>query len=249
MPVLNSNTMQTHNIGGSGYGFSGKRIEDLGASEYTLVVLAVDRSGSTHGFDKLSEEAVKQIVKSCRHSPRADNLMLRVVLFNHSLSELHGFKPLTECNVDDYTGTIHAGGGTALYDAAYNIVESASRYGRDLADQHYEANAITFVITDGLENGNSTMTVTEVKKALDGAVQDESLESMRAILVGLNVDPTSGISSALDAFRQDAGFDQYVAAGDADENTLAKLADFVSKSISAQSQALGTGGPSQSLTF
>lgn len=248
MPVLNSNPMQDHNIAGN-YGFSGKRIDDLGASEYTLVVIAVDRSGSVHGFDSQLETALKQVVKSCRHSPRADNLMLRVVLFNHNLSELHGFKPLTECNVDDYTGTITPGGGTALYDAAHNIIESASRYGRDLAAQHYEANAITFVLTDGCENGDSTMTVKEVRKALDGAVVDESLESMRAVLVGVNVDPQSGTSSQLDAFHNDAGFDQYVAAGSTDESTLAKLADFVSQSISAQSQALGTGGPSQSLTF
>ncbi|GAH21713.1 unnamed protein product, partial [marine sediment metagenome] len=31
--------------------------------------------------------------------------------------------------------------------------------------------------------------------------------------------------------------------------TLSKLAKFVSRSISAQSQALGTGGPSQALQF
>jgi len=33
------------------------------------------------------------------------------------------------------------------------------------------------------------------------------------------------------------------------EKTLAKLADFVSRSYSSQSQALTTGGPSVSLTF
>jgi hypothetical protein len=37
--------------------------------------------------------------------------------------------------------------------------------------------------------------------------------------------------------------------GDADSATLARLAEFVSRSISAQSQALGTGGSSQALVF
>ena len=157
--------------------------------------------------------------------------------------------PRTSTNPDDYTGTITPGGGTALYDASHNVIESASRYGRDLTSQHYEANAITFVITDGMENGNSTMTVNQIKIALDGAVTDESLESMRAVLLGVNVDPDSGASRCLDAFRTDAGFDQYVAVGDATESKLAKLADFVSKSISATSQALGSGGASQSLLF
>lgn len=250
MPALNTDpSMQNHAIAGSGYGYSAKRIGDLGASEYTLVVIAVDISGSVHGFGKGIEEALKSVIQSCRHSPRADNLMLRVVLFNHQLTELHGFKPLTECNVDDYTGVIQTGGGTALYDASHNAVEAASRYGRDLVNQKYDANAIVFVVTDGKENGNSTLTVRQVKTAFDGAVTDETLESMRAVLLGVNVDPNSGTSRWLDEFRTDAGFDQYVAIGDATESKLAKLADFVSKSISSQSQALGTGGPSQSLTF
>ena len=241
--------MESHNIGGSNYGFSAKRIDDLGASEYTLVSIAVDVSGSVHGFGPVIEEALKQVVQSCQHSPRADNLMLRTVLFNHALIEQHGFKPLRECNVDDYTGIIRPGGGTALYDAAQNGVEAATQYGRDLAKQHYEANGILFVLTDGHENGNSTMTVNSVKAALESSVTDEDLESMRAVLVGVNVNANSGTSNALDQFARDAGFDQYLAAGKADANSLAKLADFVSRSISAQSQALGTGGPSQSLTF
>jgi uncharacterized protein YegL len=241
--------MQSHNITGSNYGFSAARIEDLGASEYTLVDIEVDRSGSVGGFGPEIEKALKTVLQACRHSPRADNLMLRVNMFNHSLSELHGFKPLTDINVDDYTGSINPGGGTALYDASHNGVEAVARYGKDLAAQHYEANAIVFVITDGYENGNSTMTANSVRDALKAAVHDEDLESLRSVLIGVNVDPASGTSSVLDDFKNTAGFDQYVAAGDASESNLAKLADFVSKSISAQSQALGTGGASQSLTF
>jgi uncharacterized protein YegL len=250
MPALITDpSMQSHAAAGSSYGYSGKRIGDLGSSEYTLVVLAMDVSGSVYRSGPAIEVAIKNIVQACRHSPRADNLMLRVVLFDHTIQELHGFKPLTECNVDDYTGTINPGGGTALYDASHNAIEAASRYGRDLVAQRYDANAIVFVGTDGKENGNSSLTVSEVAKALNDSVTDEALESMRAVLLGINVDPTSGTSQWLDTFRTDAGFDQYVAIGDATEDKLAKLADFVSRSISSQSQALGTGGPSQSLTF
>jgi hypothetical protein len=36
MPILNSHNMDTQRIGGSHYGFSGKRVNDLGACEYTL---------------------------------------------------------------------------------------------------------------------------------------------------------------------------------------------------------------------
>lgn len=249
MPALVTKSMQSHALAGSGYGYSAKRIGDLGATEYTLVVIAVDHSGSVHGFGQGIEDALQSVVRSCHRSSRADNLMLRVVLFNHQLTELHGFKPLGECDVDDYAGAVRTGGGTALYDAAHNAVASAARYGRDLVAQRYDANAIVFVITDGCENGDSAMGVRQVADALDGAVTDEALESMRAVLLGVNVDPQSGTSRTLESFRTDAGFDQYVAIGDATESRLARLADFVSRSISSQSQALGTGGASQVLTF
>lgn len=47
----------------------------------------------------------------------------------------------------------------------------------------------------------------------------------------------------------DAGFTQYVEVDNATDAKLAKLADFVSRSVSSQSQALGSGGPSKALTF
>jgi hypothetical protein len=50
-------------------------------------------------------------------------------------------------------------------------------------------------------------------------------------------------------FHQEAGFTQYVELDNADTKTLARLAEIVSRSISAQSQALGTGGASQPLVF
>tara|TARA_Y100000310_G_scaffold279517_1_gene298667 strand:+ start:3510 stop:3662 length:153 start_codon:yes stop_codon:yes gene_type:complete len=41
-------TSQSFNIGGSTFGFSGIGVDDLEASEYTLVVIAVDMSGSVY---------------------------------------------------------------------------------------------------------------------------------------------------------------------------------------------------------
>jgi len=69
-----------------------------------------------------------------------------------------------------------------------------------------------------------------------------------SILIGVNI-TDSMVSQALNDFNTRAGFTQYVEIGNASKSTLAKLAQFVSKSISSQSQALGTGSASASLTF
>lgn len=246
MPVFTDN-MDTHTLQGSNYGFSAKRIDDLGATEYTLVGLACDGSSSVTAFRLEMEKCVKEIIKACARSPRADNLMSRFLLFNNRLHEVHGFKPLSECNQDEYTDSVQTGGTTALFDAACNVVDSVRQYGADLMKNDFDVNGIIFVITDGDDNA-SAATAVELRKTLERAVQSEALESIVSILIGVNVqDPQ--LSTKLHQIAQTAGFTQYVELGDAQASTLARLADFVSRSISSQSQALGTGGPSQSLNF
>lgn len=246
MPLLDL-SLNNHAVAGTNYGFSAMRIADLGASEYTLGLIIVDVSGSVAGFRRPIEEAVKQVVRSCRHHPRADNMMLRLVTFDDRVDEVHGYKPLTDCNPQDYTGCINTGGSTALYDATYNGIESAARYGAELNKHNYGVNSALFVITDGMDNcSKSTMSM--VKKSLHKAVTSESLESIISILIGVNTG-ANGLNEYLDRFKKTAGFSQYVAIAQATEKQLAKLGGFVSQTLSSQSQALGTGGPSQTLVF
>lgn len=241
-------SMTQHQIDGTGYGFSATRIETLGSTEYTLVGIAADHSGSTSGFQKSIEKTIQEVVRACQYSPRVDNLMLRVLVFDSSLDEIHGFRPLAQCNTADYDGCANPGGMTALYDATMNIVESVTRYGADLTKQDFGVNGIVFVITDGQENA-SKMTIQTIKAAILDAIKGEKLESIRTILIGLNTAATAGLDQYLQSFKNDVGFDQYVGVADVSPKSLAKLAAFISKSVSSQSQSLGTGSASQSLTF
>jgi uncharacterized protein YegL len=136
---------------------------------------------------------------------------------------------------------------TALCDASINGVEATSIYGKDLLKQDFSVNGIVVVITDGCNN-HGTFTVKTLHQKLKEAVSKETLESLVTILVGVNI-LASDVKQALEDFNKDAGFTQYVDVGEANAKKLAKLAEFVSKSISSQSQSLGSGGPSQPLTF
>ncbi len=248
MPVLNDITLNDIDLPNSNYGYSATRIEDLGATEYTVATIACDVSGSTTGFTTEMEAAITRIVQACKFSPRADNLLLRLVEFDDSLDEIHGFKLLENCNAADYAGRLRSGGSTALYDATENAVSATVSYGQQLSTNDFSANAILFVITDGCDNA-SKLPAKRVKEALKHAVTSEALESVVSILIGVNVQDQM-VSRQLRAFQRDAGFTQYVELETADAKTLARLAHFVSQSISAQSQSLGTGGAaSQSLVF
>lgn len=237
--------LEQHQVGH--FGFSATRLPALLSPEYTLVTIAVDRSGSTLGFQTQMESTLKKIVSACAMSPRHDSLLIRVVAFASQTVELHGFKLLSEINVDDYDGVLKAGGTTVLYDASCDAIEAMSHYGKLLTEKDYTVNGIVFIMTDGEDMG-SKYSVKEVAKNLDSVVANEDLESLISVLIGINIqDPY--MKNKLDEFNVQAGFTGFMCFSDAEEKSLAKIAQFTSQSISSQSQALGSGGPSRSIVF
>lgn len=246
MPKLNDSSMEEYQNVGT-FGFSCTKIDELGSSEYTLVNILLDASGSVSPFSSEMENALKETVRACQLSPRADSLMIRVAKFNDDFEEIHGFKLLEKINLDDYNNVLHCGGFTMLFDSVINATDATTKYAEGLFNSDFKCNAITVVITDGNDN-KSKFGKVAVSEALKNAVTSEYLESLVSILVGVNV-TDSYVSAFLNDFNKEAGFTQYVELKDASAKTLAKLADFVSKSISNQSQSLGSGGPSRSLTF
>jgi len=250
MPKLNDDIMEERSLPNTSFGYSATRIEELGATEYTTVDLVVDTSGSVDAYARDMEKAIQEIVNACKLSPRADNLMIRLVTFNDRMDEIHGYKLLENCNLSDYNGVLFCGGMTALFDAAENAVLSAVDYAKSLTENDFAVNSIVFFLTDGCDN-RSAVSPSAVKEAIQKALHSEATESMVSILIGVGVGGYADVSAELNRFKDDAELTQYVETKDANAKTLAKLAEFVSKSISAQSQSLGSGGSStpQSLSI
>lgn len=246
MPRLMQENMETLRIGGKGFTFSGTKIDHLGATEYTLVTIAVDETGSVSGFADELRKMLVMAVEACKKSPRSDNILVRAITFSdkypNGVKEIHGFRPLAEIDTAAYPDIV-PGGLTPLCDACYSSIGATNAYGEQLSKQDFGVNGICFVITDGGEN-RSVATMAMVKEEIRKSVSGEKLESMVSILVGIN---TKECRDALDEFYKEAGLTQYVDAGDATPRRLAKLAQFVSTSVSSQSHALGTGGPSQNI--
>lgn len=234
------------NLIGSNLQYSGARIEKLSATEYTLVTVAVDVTGSVGGFETELREMLVTAIYACLKSPRSNNLLVRVILFSTGVGgvqELHGFTPLQDIDVNAYP-IFNPSGGTPLYDAVYNAVGATVQYGADLTEADFLCNGIVIVITDGDDN-TSTTTPRMIAKQVIDARKSENLESLVTVLIGINA---GSASSYLQNFQQQAQLDQYVDAGNATPQNLAKLATFVSQSVSSQSQALGTGGSSKTIS-
>ena len=78
--------------------------------------------------------------------------------------------------------------------------------------------------------------------------QDKITPELGVKFINANVNDRK-IAGCLQNFYFEGGFKQYIELDKADAATLARLADFVSRSISSQSQALGTGGVPAPITF
>lgn len=245
MPKLNS--MQTLNVAGNGnFQFSAIRTDKLGACEYTLVTIVVDTSSSVTGFNNELLACIQAIIGACQHSPRAENLMVRLLTFNSQRDEIHGFVPLTQIDPASYK-PLQCRGATALYDACYDAIGATNTYATQLFQQDFSVNAAVYILTDGQDNVSNT-NAEDVAKQVTQALRAEMLDSITTILVGVNTADGSA-SGYLQIFKDEAKLDQFIDIENATADTLAKLAAFVSKSIQVQSQSLGTGHAPKSLSF
>lgn len=231
--------------------FSGVNVDTLENSKYCLVSLLIDNSGSVSPFKNELENAANVVIQSTKKSPESENIIMRTALFgsglHNGISEIHGFAPVSTLADDKYSGQFSPGGCTPLIDASIDAAESIEAYGKQLVDNDYMVNGIFFVITDGEENASRMGNHPElVKKAIERIRTNESVESIIAILVGVN---DSTCHAELERFKNEAGFDHYISIGDATPSKLAKLGSLISKSVSSQSQSIGSGGPSQACNF
>ncbi|MDM8546446.1 vWA domain-containing protein [Candidatus Venteria ishoeyi] len=239
--------MQTIQLPGAGhFQFSAARPDTLGATEYTLVTIVVDISSSVFDFRQPLLKTIKSIIGACQKSPRADNLMVRLLLFNEQRQEVHGFVPLNQIDSAQYK-TLKCNGITALYDAVYDAVGATNAYAKNLFMQDFDVNAAIYILTDGMDN-SSGLHPKDIADQVAVALKQEYLESLITVLVGVDTQH-AGVSGYLQLFKDEAKLGQFVDVADADADNLAKLGNFVSQSISLQSQTLGTGNAAQSLRF
>lgn len=242
MPKLDMLENNVISIPGTSFTFSAVKPEKLGAAEYTVVVLVGDKSASVYDFKSELLEMEKSVVKACQIIPRSENLVLRVTRFsNGDIEEIHGFKEVNTLNENDYP-EYQPGGMTNLCDAVYDAIESARIYGEQLSDMDMSVNIAIYVLTDG-QNNDSRKREDDIKKLVKQILNSEKIESVVSVLIGVNTD--HDLDSYLENFKNDAGFDSFVGVKDASPKSLAKIGALISHSISSQSQALGTGGPSQ----
>lgn len=252
------------------FGFTAQTITELESSGYTLADIVVDVSGSTDGFTAAMEAALKGSIvalkgdpaQKIKPHPKADSMMIRITRFSNTVEEIIGYTLLSNVDLDLLTDSLKPQGSTALFDACIGGAEAAFHYGEALRKEDYDVNGILIVITDGMNNCGTysayrqgasyypskaeyTKQLTVVAASLKKPLRQEAMESYVSILIGVNV---AECLAELTEFHTAVGFTQsIIALDDASPSTIGKIGGFISQSVSSQSQARGTGGPSQSI--
>jgi len=227
------------------YGYSAVGLDKLGATEYTLLTIQCDTSGSVDPYSDGLEKAIQTIVRSCKGA-REENLLLRLVTFDDKVEEVHGYKPMDTCDPASYVNILNCGGMTALNDATANTVEAAFDYAIKLKKGDYTVNVAFYILTDGENNGGFTKPA-DIKKMLEKGLQSEAVESVVSILIGLNSD--ARLDKILTVFKEDAGLSHYEGIGAITESSLRTMTGLISRSISLQSKSLAGATGSQPLSF
>ena len=244
---MNSNPLVQHDLTGSSYGYSAADMENLAATEYTLINICVDVSISVSSYKQQMEEVIANIVKSCQPpNPKSDNLMIRLVAFSDDLEEIHGFKQLPDCNLSDYQNCLHIHGSTALFDALINSTQATINYANNLYDEDYDTNGIVIVITDGVNYTDSTTCEQDVTNEIE-KLNTSKLDSCMIILVGIS--NCVSTDKYLANLKKAANITQYVSIDEASEENFRKLENFLSQSIISQSKSLGSGAISIPINF
>jgi len=228
------------------FGFSNIRVGKLEESEYTLVTIIIDVTGSVSDFARLLEDLLEEVVKACKKHPRSEKMLIRILFFNEAVMEIHDFAPLSAIDPSMYKGKIAPAGYTALFDATDNGIEKTLMMSKSLIAQDYDVNGAVYIITDGADNNSRYASCKSIKEKISNSKKSEVIESLFTALIGVNA---IQCKKYLESFKNDAELTQYIDAGDATANNIAKIAGWISKSVSSVSSVVGSGGPSQPLNF
>jgi len=259
---MNNGDMEVKKILGPGtYQFSAIKMEKLGATEYTLVTIVLDVTGSVRPFADSLLDLVKTVISACKDNPRSENLLVRFTTFDDNVTEVHGFKPIADIDENDYE-KLNPYGRTALFEATSESIRATLTQGEDMTKEgnDYDVNAAIYIITDGMDNASNPMiTPASINGDINGALrQEDNVESLTTILIGLKDATIDGdayaknVATALTTFKDEAGLTDFINFGEVTDSKLAKLGNLISESISSVSQGLANPGSqpvSQQLVF
>ena len=160
----------------------GVSVDDVKASEVTLVTLIPDDSGSIR-FVTGNAEAVREghnlVLDALTKTKQKDGILAMCRYLNRSL--LYPYTPVEQATRMD-TQNYNPNGGTPLYDETITTLAAVIAKCQEFQDNGIPCRTVTAVITDGADE-HSRKTAADVKR-----VVDDMLKAENHIVAGIGID-------------------------------------------------------------
>lgn len=137
-------------------GAAGKDLEDIAASDVTLVTVLIDASSSiaSRGLEKAVREGQNALLDAFSGAKERDAVLLACWTFSHSADVVHSYVPVSDATRLD-AKSYRASGSTALFDTWCNALAANVAYAQRLRDGGTPARSVVVVVTDGEDVGSS----------------------------------------------------------------------------------------------
>jgi len=168
-------------------GAAGKDLEDIAASDVTLVTVLIDASTSIadRGLEQGVRDGQNALIDAFAGARERDSILLALWTFGSDMDVLHSYVPVDEATrltPQNYRGS----GATKLYDTYCDALTANVAYAQRLRDGGTPARSVVVVITDG-EDVGSRKTTNECAKISRELLASE-LFTLAFVGVGTEVD-------------------------------------------------------------
>lgn len=214
-------------------GMTGMDIDEIQATEVTLMTFIYDDSGSIR-FAKLAD-AVRQgqnnMVDSIADSKQKDNILIAQWKLGSDAELVHSYVPLDQAVKLD-RNNYDPQSGTALYDTWIEALAANVAYAQKLRATGTPVKNIVAVITDGMDEGSRKYRIEDCKK-----INTDLLLSEQFILAFVGVGKSAGDETRFRMVAEDMGFpDGSVLTTDSTPSGIRKALNVVSQSAIRASQ-------------
>jgi uncharacterized protein YegL len=136
-------------------GAAGTAMDDISASDVTLVTVLIDASSSigSSGLEQAVRDGQNQLVEAFNGSSTRDSVMLAQWSFNHDQTVYHSYVPVADAVRLDRRN-YQSGGTTRLYDTWCDALAANVAYAQRLRDAGTPCRSVVVVITDGADYGS-----------------------------------------------------------------------------------------------
>lgn len=136
-------------------GAAGKDLEDITASDVTLVTVLIDASSSiaSRGLEKAVREGQNALLDAFAGAKDRDAVLLACWTFSGAMDVIHSYVPVPDATRLD-TKNYRASGSTALYDTWCSSLAANVAYAQRLRDGGTPTRSVVVVVTDGEDVGS-----------------------------------------------------------------------------------------------